>query len=301
MNKIVRIIVWGLLFLITATCGIYGFIASRDTRGAKDKLTNLVNYFNDSVLIKNYESTDTSINAVLIDNKKINVKYINATTDTNYEYIYDDGILTTTVNIEDVYGKETLKIMLLSVAQNLGKTYSDINFAFDKLDLQSYTIDKGLSYTVTNNIALVKINTNTSLIIETVDDSYITQNDLLENAETIKNGTFTYTKSNITLNKEEVNTPIISIMENPILTENAYNSLISVIEVLYEDANITNYFKENYSSLTLGNKTFNGFTIELNPIMNEKETLAFGENNTNGFIRVTIEKDKIVLNEGSSL
>lgn len=98
---------------------------------------------------------------------------------------------------------------------------------------------------------------------ETVSDTFIVTSDLKLNESNIKNGSFDLTKGNIKLSITNNDKPVITIKETPTLTENAYKSIISVIEIIFEDTKYTNYFKENYNSITIGSKTFNGFEIKV--------------------------------------
>ncbi len=283
---IIRILTWGLAFFILAGLGIYGLILSSNDSPSPtentNKLETIVSYFNSN----NYKDSNIISSK---QNNKIIISYTSSTENKDYEYQYSDNILTTSFNINDVTAMETLKIMLASVAENLGKSYTDIITKFDALDLTTYSISEGIYFEENENLINVQINTNVGLTIKEAE--YFTQSDL--NINEINEGSFNITKDNLKLNINGIENPIVTISESPIISINSYNSILSVISILFNDTTTSNYFKNNYSSINIGNKTFNGFKIEINPNLNDNEKLIFNSNEQ--IIRVTINKNQLSL------
>lgn len=281
---IIRILTWGLTFFILAGLGIYGLILSSNNSPSPtentNKLENIVNYFNSN----NYKDSNIISSK---QNNKIIISYTSSTENKDYEYQYSNNILTTSFDTNDETGMGILKIMLASVAENLGKSYTDIITKFDTLDLTTYSIGEGIYFEDNGSLVNVQINTNVDLVIKEAE--YFTQSDL--NINEITEGSFNTTKDSLKLNINGTENPIITISESPIISTNSYNSILSVISILFNDTTTSNYFENNYSSINIGNKTFNGFKIEINPNLNDNEKLIFNSNEQ--IIRVTINKDQL--------
>ena len=126
-----------------------------------------------------------------------------------------------------------------------------------------------------------------------VQAGYFTEEELRTQINSINSGNLGISKNDLKLSIRGTDIPIITISESTGLSENSYNTILSSIAVILPNANNTNYFIENYPALTTGNKTFNGFKVEINPVLNENEAMLFsGETN---IVRVTITKNQINL------
>lgn len=288
-RDIIRALTWGLAFVILAVAGIYGMILNNDSNYSvsSNKLESLTQYINENVATKNLAEGGTVLKAELIGSK-IEISYINNTENKSYEYTYTNNNLNTSFSNNDETAKEVLKIVLSSNAQNLGKSYSDIILKFSDLDLESYNITEGLNYEVTDKTNVI-INTLVSLTIK--DPEYFTNTDLTPGISSILNGEYTTSKGNLKLNINGATNPIITISEETEITNNSYKSIISVLNIMFEDKEIISYFEENYSFVTLGNKTFNGFKIEINPTLNNNEKTIFTSEEK--IIRITINNNQL--------
>ena len=77
------------------------------------------------------------------------------------------------------------------------------------------------------------------------------------------------------------------------LTDNTYKSILSIIEVMFDSNNASDYFKSNYSGISIGNKEFSGFKVEINPIKTESEEYLIPKDSEYQFVRITIDKDLV--------
>ena len=87
---------------------------------------------------------------------------------------------------------------------------------------------------------------------------------------------------------DENNTLLVA--EKNQLTDNTYKSILSLIEVMFDSSKAADYFKTNYSSLSIGNKEFKGFKVEVNPSKTEEEDMVPSNSE---FVRVTIDKELV--------
>lgn len=287
-RDIIRALTWGLTFIILLIAGIYGMILNNNTTPSNSnaKLENITNYINENILTKNLTKDGITINAEINDSK-ITISYITNTLNKKYYYTYSNNNLYSEFQNGDDIAKEVLKIVLAANAENLGQSYSDIILKFSDLDLTNYNITEGLNYEETDKTNII-INTNIPLLIKEPD--YFTASDLSTHLSEIINGNYTTSKTDLKLNINGTTSPIITISEED-LTINSYKSILSILNIIFEDKEKINYFKENYSSINLGNKTFNGFKIEINPTLNNNEKTIFRADEK--IIRVTINKTQL--------
>ena len=90
----------------------------------------------------------------------------------------------------------------------------------------------------------------------------------------------------------------IYIGEKDGISDRTYNSLMSFFEVMFNSKDIASYFQSNYSGIAEGNKSFNGFTIEVNATNEDVDFLSSLE----GFnvTKVVVDKNAVrtnILNE----
>lgn len=292
-RNIIRALTWGLSFIVCAAMGIYGLILSNSNSGNIKESYNLEDitaYINDSIVVKNLSDDGIKIEATNSENE-ITIYYEFEDTNINYTYKLTNNNLSSNFENDDEIAKLVLKIVLTANAQTLNESYSDIVTNFPSLDLTSYSIGEGLSYTVLDKTYVI-VNLNKSLIIK--DPEYFTINDLSSKSTEIIDRNYNSQKNNLKIMVYGEDSSIITISEAPDLSYYSYNSIISVLNIIFGDnIPIINYFKTNYSSINIGNKTFNGFKIELYPTLNDNEKLNFNE--TDKIIRITINENQIEL------
>lgn len=86
----------------------------------------------------------------------------------------------------------------------------------------------------------------------------------------------------------------VFIGEKKALTENTYKSILSMLQVMFDSENVVNYFKMNYPKISMENKEFTGFKVEINPEKTDMEKTVLGEGNKYSFIRLTIDKETAI-------
>ncbi len=84
---------------------------------------------------------------------------------------------------------------------------------------------------------------------------------------------------------------VLSVAETEELTSCSYKSVLSVLEVMFDNKEVADYFKSRYSSFSEGNKEFDGFKVEINPVADDWEETIFGNKYTE-LVRIMIIKNK---------
>lgn len=133
--------------------------------------------------------------------------------------------------------------------------------------------------------------------------SYIEVNELEEWKSSLQGeGSLTFNKDNKTdlvlvkkSNYDDKNNVTFTIREKDKLTENSYNSILSVLDIIFDSNNVSKYFSSTYNGFELGNKEFDGFKIEINPEFNSNESFVFDSElyklTEYGAVRVTVNKE----------
>ena len=124
-------------------------------------------------------------------------------------------------------------------------------------------------------------------------DTYIEVSDLQSLKEYISGeGSAEKRKGNIWFNKSGYDGEYtLLVAEKGNLTENTYKSVLSILEVMFNNDKVIQYFKSNYPNISSGDKEFNGFSIKVNPTdKTEWEESLIPSDRGYEFIRIVIDK-----------
>ena len=116
-------------------------------------------------------------------------------------------------------------------------------------------------------------------------NTYIEVSDLQDLKKYISgDGSAEKSKGNIWFNKSGYDGEYtLLVAEKGNLTENTYKSVLSILEVMFDNDKVIQHFKNNYPNISTGDKEFKGFNIKVNP----KEKTQWEENEeTNVFLIV---------------
>lgn len=281
-------LVFGLAFIICfgiIGLGIYGFISSKDDKDTAVTLEQVVNKFTSAEALKDYADMGLNITAVSeADTLTISVD------DVKYIYTLTEGILSATLKNDDLNGAMVLMTFIDSIGQlhgyKEGETFATLNSA----EIAGYTIEKGLEMVVEGDTITVKIDINKKLELVDFTKVYIQISDFDDNKEYITgDGSAQFGRGNLIFHKEgHDDEAIIIIGEKDKLTDNAYKSLLSTIELIY-DKTEADKFAVSYP--TLSDKVFDRYILEIDPKLDESDSFMFGDEKY-GIIRLTIDKSK---------
>ena len=236
-------------------------------------LNDILNNFNNNENINQLRET-SEVNA----NINNNVLTIDVTTDgttTSYLFTLENRDLVYEINANDL----TSNLLFLVICDNIGQFHGlEVN------EVANYLSSIDLTTTAVNGITLTQLengNYQTRINIDTKTDTsslntmYIELSDLESYRDFIEgSGTAQLEKGNLMFYKEGNNiTATILIGEKDSLTNLSYNSILSVIELLYP--NDLENFKTSYPSLET--ISFDRYTITTNPELTGTLETLYGQ------------------------
>ena len=202
---------------------------------------------------------------------------------TSIECIYEDGILSFDINSDDLMGGLMGQRIAEAVSVLQGNKEGDISKTINSEESDSYSVDnEGIEIKLLDTGKIeTKIDVNKKIKLIDFSNRYITKEDLIEDASSIKTASTYRTIGYISLMTSSspyygTNIYRIEITEEEKLTDNSYKSLLSVLEVIFDGEKVENYlgevfdgekvlnyFIQNYSGINEGNKIFDGVEIEI--------------------------------------
>jgi len=285
---IIRIMVLALFVLIVAGTNVYAVDFTLD---------EVVSAFNNSETVQDYATKGAVWEATNLGDTLVITATSNGET-TTLTYAFEDPILSAEFSKEDAFAGSVISMALEdSIGQLHGYASGELNGTLSSDEIWNYTVEnEGFEIRETETGGCqVKLDINKKIPLADLSNVYIT----VEHLETLKeyiagDGSAELSKGNVWFHKDGYdgdNTVLIA--EKDALTSNAYKSLLSVIEVMFNSKEIANYFAANYLSIAEGNKEFIGFKIEINPVKDEWEKQLMPETSGYEFARVTIDKKQV--------
>lgn len=260
-------------------------------------LEQICSTFNNSSIVKQYADSGSVCTASSSGNN-LTIAVATPTVTTDIVYTLNGSILSATLSGETMFtGLFISSYLADAVGQLHGHPEGAVASALNLDQAQNYTLENegfqakmidGTTYEVAMDI-------NKKFPLEDVTNVYLEVADL-ENMSTFISGDGSAQKSkgNVILHKSGYgNEAIVFIGEKNGLTENTYKSILSVLHVMFGSDQAPSYFQTNYSSLSEGNKDFNGFKVEVNPTKSDMENAVLGSDNTYQFVRLTIDKNAV--------
>ena len=264
-------------------------------------LSQIVTKFNNCSTVQEYKENGTIFTASNTDNELS----VTMTTDmdeseTKLEYTLDGTILSGEFSGINVLTGGIVTIILADcIGQLHGYSDGELMDTLNSDEVQNYTVEnEGFEIKQLSEESIqvkMDINKKIPLIDISEEDTYIQASDLDYLKEfIIGDGSAQQSKGNIIFHKDGYDDEaVIFVGEKGELTENAYKSILSILEVMFEGEEAANYFEENYSNISVGNEEFDGFIIEVNPEKSDMEKVVLGEDDTYQFIRISIDKNMV--------
>ncbi len=257
-------------------------------------LIQIVNKFNTSSIVDDYKSVGGTIKAVRNSNK-INIEATSGEETVNIEFALNGNILSAEVN-----GKDFMELIISMdvidiIGQLSGYEEDELKKTLNSDKATNYTLETEGFETEKLSEEKIRISIDITKKIPLVDFSniYIEVSDLEMHKERISgDGSAEKSKGNIWFNKSGYDGKYtLLIAEKGELTENTYKSLLSILEVMFENDKVLDYFKKNYPNISSGDKEFDGFSIVVNP--EEKtnwEEMLVPDDSGYILMRITIDK-----------
>ena len=260
-------------------------------------LEQIVEKFNKSSIVDAYKNAGGSISATN-DTDGINVT-VNANGKTeNVELLLQGNVLSIEIDQEEssAFVKAYVTACVIDIIGELhGYQEGELTQTVNSDKAKNYTLEKE-GYEVENiSETKFKIKVDITKKIPLVDfsNTYIEVSDLQDLKEYISGDGFAEkSKGNIWFYKSGYDGEYtLFVAEKGNLTENTYKSVLSILEVMFDNDKVIQHFKNNYPNISTGDKEFKGFSININP----KEKTQWEESlipSDSGFefVRIVIDK-----------
>ena len=263
---------------------------------ATPTLDEIANKFNNCDTVKEYAPLGSVWIATSNGNKLAISVTANSTT-TNLEYTLSGSILSANFSGDDAFTGLAVTVVLTDcIGQLHGYSDGELFTTLNSDKIANYTVEnEGFeAKEISDKNYQIKIDISKKIPLIDVSDVYIEVSDLQDLKKFISgDGSAEKSKGNVWFNKsgyDGENTLLVAEKEN--LTENTYKSILSIIEVMFDSNKASNYFKSNYSAMSIGNKQFKGFKIEVNPTKTEWEESLIPTDSGYKFVRITIDKSE---------
>ena len=260
-------------------------------------LEQIVEKFNKSSIVDNFKKAGGNISATN-DVDSINIMVNTSEKTEIIEFLFQGNVLSIEIDQEERLALDKA-CFTLSIIDIIGELYG-----YKEGELaQTVNSDKAKSYTLekegyeAENISetkfKIKVDITKKIPLVDFSDTYIEVSDLQESKEYISgDASCVKIKGNILFNKSgydgEYN---LIVAEKGKLTENTYKSVLSILEVMFDNDKVIQYFKSNYQNISAGDKEFKGFSIKVNPKEKTQrdESLIYFDSGYE-FIRISINK-----------
>lgn len=167
--------------------------------------------------------------------------------------------------------------LISSVADSIGQLNGNkkgyVSSVLGSLDYSKINLkENGLEVYKDGENNVYKFRVDQKFVLGSVADIYFNENDLNEFKEKLKTDDyFQTTKGNLILYKIEENDKIIFYLAEPEqITSRSYNSILSLISVMY-DSNTSDLFSKAYTDLTT--TVWNGIEMHLDYVVSEDEVI----------------------------
>lgn len=212
-------------------------------------------------------------------------------------YTVKDDIISIAINKEDENAMvaSMITLELVDAAQQLqGHQPGDIMDVLNNEEALNYTLEKeGVQITENETKMEIKFDIQKKIPLLDFTDMYIEVADLEKFQEFIQgDGSTQIKRGNVGLFKRGANNEAkITVGEKTELTDNAYKSILSILELMFNSKDAADYFKTNYSGFNLGNKEFAGIKVEVEPTKDNMENTVFGTEYK--IARLTVDRQKV--------
>ena len=264
-------------------------------------LDKLAEKLNNSRLTRYYEKWENRKFTARVNENKIEIV---ENDNVIFYYELNDNIISISLTAGDpnallinLYGTEMIDIVGEFYGYDVGEASTMLpREAGSQITLEDYGV---VIESTSDTSSIMKIDINKKVPRVDNSDDYFKVSDLVkeENVKTRLTGegklSINGSKTNIDKYDLEDNKVVVCISEALGFTYQSYNTMLSVIEVMFDSKEAAEYFKTNYPSINLGDKEFPGFKIEQYAKVTSEE-----EDNILGvympFIRLTIDKNMVM-------
>lgn len=290
MKRIINIIKILLFFLVIL------FICN-NIYATSITLEQIVEKFNKSSIVDDYKNTGGSINATN-DANSINVKVNTSGKTENVKFLLEGNILSIEIDTEEsAFVKAHVATSVIDIIGQLhGYEEGELSQTINSDKVADYTIEKEGFEVQDISSTKFKMNVDITKKIPLADfsNTYFEVSDLEGSKDFISgDGSSEKRKGNVWFNKSGYDGDYtLLVAEKEKLTDNTYKSILSILEVMFDNEKVIENFKSNYPNISSGDKDFKGFSIKINPVdKTEWEENLIPSDSNYEFVRILIDKE----------
>ena len=277
--------------ILIAVIAFISLSAFGNVYAAKNSLETLSKTFNSCSTVTKYKDSNYVMESKVSGNKLIVNSKFNEESKT-YEFTLKDSILS--IKTKDMSALFIATILTDCAGQLNGYKDGELFDTLNSDEIADYTLAKeGFEIkTVSEGEYEISIDIDKKLPLVDLSNVYIKPADLdiLKNiVDSGEPGGTTGNKTKMSYNVSISDTVVIYIGERDKITESTYNSILSVIEVIFGE-NEKNNFASKYPAMKDENTTFDKYTIEVD-LLDSEVSLPEGSKITKVTIKDTSVKD----------
>lgn len=275
---------------------IWGYFYTVISYAESITLSQIASEFNNCSTVKQYEAMGVEWKANASDNK-LTITMPAADGSLNFEYVLEENILSAEFSeANSLAGVLVTNVLVDSIGKLHGYSDGDLLPTLSSDEIVKYTVkNEGFEIKkLSSGSSKVMIDINKKIPLMNFSNVYLEVSDLQDLKNYIAgDGVAEKSKGNVWFNKNGYNGKnTVLVAEKGKLTNNAYQSILSIVEVMFDSKKAVNYFEKNYASIA-ENKEFEGIKIEINPTKTEFEESVIPEESGREFIRLTIDKNVV--------
>ena len=293
MKKVINIIMVLIVFAILFKCN--------NVYATSITLEQIVEKFNKSSIVDTYKNSGGSISATN-DVDSINITAtLNGTTE-DAELLLQENVLSIEIDQQEdsAVFKVYVTVKVIDIIGELhGYQEGELAQTVNSDEAKSYTLEKeGFEEEkISETKFKIKVDITKKIPLADFSNTYIEVSDLQDIKEYISgDGSAETSEGNVWFNKSGYDGEYtLLVAEKGKLTENTYKSILSILEVMFDNEKVIQYFKNEYPSISTGDKEFEGFSIKVNP----KEKTQWEETLNPSymdceFVRIVIDKSLVI-------
>ena len=245
-------------------------------------LERIAKIFNNSNSVKQYKEAGYELSAYASDEQpnELLISITNPKGETSVVTFELDGSVLSYTHLVNEHLRAAM-ILIDSVGQANGYNEGDLNYTLASKEISKYTLEnEGIEIKENGSYYSLKIDIEKKIPLVDLSNFYLKPEDFDHISDMIERETFG-NQSGVRMNlaydvilSEAQNS--IYIAEEDKLTNSAYNSILSAIEVMYGEK-VVEYFKEIYPEIENGGFQNDGVTIETEFDVEEESSLFYNK------------------------
>lgn len=271
------------VFLIVLTIMLFSMFSFMVVNAEYITLLQVADSFNSCDTVAQYKNYNMNWNAKAEENKLVVTVNGDSGEVADVKYILEGNILKGSFNEEESLNGLMVTVVLTDAIGKLhGYQDGELFETLNSETISNYTVEnEGFSVTELEDKGYeVKIDISKKLPLADMSEVFVKESDLegfqKDILQSNDGGSFSGSKGPLRYSVSKYGETIIYIGERDGITERAYNSVVSILDVMDNSKESSEYFKQNYPNISEGDKSFGDYEVSLNA--SGEDVPDFGEN-----------------------